>query len=302
MAYAKHERGAMSAQATVKTGLTDQFRGGVIMDVVTAEQAKIAEDAGATAVMALERVPADIRAQGGIARSSSPELIESIIEAVDVPVMAKVRIGHFVEAQILETLGVDFIDESEVLSPADYVHHVNKWDFDTPFVCGATNLGEALRRITEGAAMIRSKGEAGTGDVSEAMKHIRTLNAEIAALTSMDENELFVAAKELQAPYELVKQIAKDAKLPVGLFTAGGIATPADAAMMMQMGADGVFVGSGIFHSDNPTARAKAIVTAVQNYNDPQAIADASRGIGDAMVGLSVSEIPAPHRLAERGW
>lgn len=292
----------MSAQATIKTGLTDQFRGGVIMDVVTAEQARIAEDAGATAVMALERVPADIRAEGGIARSSAPELIESIIDAVDVPVMAKVRIGHFVEAQILETLGVDFIDESEVLSPADYVHHVNKWDFETPFVCGATNLGEALRRITEGAAMIRSKGEAGTGDVSEAMKHIRTLNAEIAALTSLDENELFVAAKELQAPYELVKQIAKDGKLPVGLFTAGGIATPADAAMMMQMGADGVFVGSGIFHSDNPTARARAIVCAVKNYNDPQAITDASRGIGDAMVGLSVSEIPAPHRLAERGW
>src|SRR5699024_2684003 len=285
---------------TIKTGLTDQFRGGVIMDVVTAEQARIAEDAGATAVMALERVPADIRAEGGIARSSAPELIESIIEAVDVPVMAKVRIGHFVEAQILETLGVDFIDESEVLSPADYVHHVNKWDFETPFVCGATNLGEALRRITEGAAMIRSKGEAGTGDVSEAMKHIRTLNAEIAALTSLDENELFVAAKELQAPYELVKQIAKGGKLPVGLFTAGGIATPADAAMMMQRGADVVFVCSGIFPSDNPTARPEPIVAAVKNYNDPQAIADASRGIGDAMVGLNVSEIPAPHRLAER--
>ncbi len=292
----------MSMQYTVKTGLTDQFHGGVIMDVVTAEQAKIAEDAGATAVMALERVPADIRAMGGIARSSAPELIESIIDAVDIPVMAKVRIGHFVEAQILETLGVDFVDESEVLSPADYVHHVNKWDFATPFVCGATNLGEALRRITEGAAMIRSKGEAGTGDVSEAVKHIRTLKSEIAALSSMDRNELFVAAKELQAPYELVKQIATDGKLPVGLFTAGGIATPADAAMMMQMGADGVFVGSGIFHSDNPTARAQAIVSAVHNYNDPQAVADASRGIGLAMVGLSVADIPAPHRLAERGW
>lgn len=291
----------MSAQAT-KTGLTDQFRGGVIMDVVTAEQARIAEDAGATAVMALERVPADIRAQGGIARSSAPELIESIMEAVDLPVMAKVRIGHFVEAQMLEVLGVDFIDESEVLSPADYVHHVNKWDFDTPFVCGATNLGEALRRITEGAAMIRSKGEAGTGDVSEAVKHIRTLKADIAALTALDENELFVAAKELQAPYELVKQVAKDGRLPVGMFTAGGIATPADAAMMMQMGADGVFVGSGIFHSDNPTARAEAIVAAVKNYNDPKAIVEASRGIGDAMVGLNVSDIPAPHRLAERGW
>ena len=285
-----------------KTGLTAPFRGGVIMDVVTAEQAKIAEDAGAIAVMALERVPADIRAEGGIARSSAPELIESIIEAVTVPVMAKVRIGHFVEAQILETLGVDFIDESEVLSPADYVHHVNKWDFNTPFVCGATNLGEALRRITEGAAMIRSKGEAGTGDVSEAVKHLRTLKSEIARLGALDDNELFVAAKELQAPYELVKQVAETGKLPVDLFTAGGIATPADAAMMMQMGADGVFVGSGIFHSDHPTARARAVVSAVQNYNDPDAVAAASRGIGDAMVGLNVADIPAPHRLAERGW
>src|SRR5690625_4947780 len=214
----------------IKTGLSEQFRGGVIMDVVTPEQARIAADSGATAVMALERVPADIRAQGGIGRSSGPELIESIIAAVDIPVMAKVRIGHFVEAQILETLGVDFIDESEVLSPADYVHHVNKWDFDTPFVCGATNLGEALRRITEGAAMIRSKGEAGTGDVSEAVKHLRTINADIAALRALDENELFVAAKDLQAPYDLVKQVAKEGRLPVGLFTAGGIATPADAA------------------------------------------------------------------------
>ena len=288
-----------ASNQVVRDGLSEQFRGGVIMDVVTAEQAKIAEDAGAIAVMALERVPADIRAEGGIARSSAPELIESIIEAVDIPVMAKVRIGHFVEAQILETLGVDFIDESEVLSPADYVHHVNKWDFQTPFVCGATHLGEALRRLTEGAAMIRSKGEAGTGDVSEAVKHLRTLNAEIA---SLDENELFVAAKELQSPYQLVKQVAQAGKLPVGLFTAGGIATPADAAMMMQMGADGVFVGSGIFHSDSPTARAKAIVSATQHYSDPQAVAHASRGIGDAMVGLNVSDIPAPHRLAERGW
>jgi len=292
----------MTTPMNIKSGLTEPFRGGVIMDVVTPEQARIAADSGATAVMALERVPADIRAQGGIARSSAPELIESIIAAVDIPVMAKVRIGHFVEAQILETLGVDFIDESEVLSPADYVHHVNKWDFDTPFVCGATNLGEALRRITEGAAMIRSKGEAGTGDVSEAVKHLRTINADIAALRALDENELFVAAKDLQAPYDLVKQVAKEGRLPVGLFTAGGIATPADAAMMMQMGADGVFVGSGIFHSDNPGARAEAIVTAVQHYNDPQAVADASRGIGGAMVGLNVSDIPAPHRLAERGW
>lgn len=291
-----------ASNQAVRTGLSEQFRGGVIMDVVTAEQAKIAEDAGAIAVMALERVPADIRAEGGIARSSAPELIESIIDAVDIPVMAKVRIGHFVEAQILETLGVDFIDESEVLSPADYVHHVNKWDFETPFVCGATHLGEALRRLTEGAAMIRSKGEAGTGDVSEAVKHLRTLNAEIAGLAAMDENELFVAAKELQSPYQLVKQVAEAGKLPVGLFTAGGIATPADAAMMMQMGADGVFVGSGIFHSDNPAARAEAIVSATENYRDPQAVANASRGIGDAMVGLNVSDIPEPHRLAERGW
>ena len=291
-----------ASNQAVRTGLSEQFRGGVIMDVVTAEQAKIAEDAGAIAVMALERVPADIRAEGGIARSSAPELIESIIDAVDIPVMAKVRIGHFVEAQILETLGVDFIDESEVLSPADYVHHVNKWDFETPFVCGATHLGEALRRLTEGAAMIRSKGEAGTGDVSEAVKHLRTLNAEIAGLAAMDENELFVAAKELQSPYQLVKQIAEAGKLPVGLFTAGGIATPADAAMMMQMGADGVFVGSGIFKSGNPEERARAIVHATTHFNDPAEIAKVSRGLGEAMVGINVADLPAPHRLAERGW
>src|SRR5699024_6694347 len=230
------------------------------------EQAKIAEDAGAIAVMALERVPADIRAEGGIARSSAPELIESIIEAVDLPVMAKVRIGHFVEAQILETIGVDFIDESEVLSPADYVHHVNKWNFETPFVCGATHLGEALRRLTEGAAMIRSKCEAGTGDVSEAVKHLRTLNAEIAGLAAMDENELFVAAKELQSPYQLVKQIAEACKLPVGPFTAGGFATPPDAAMKTQMASYGVFVGSRIFPSDNPAARAETDASATENY------------------------------------
>lgn len=228
----------MTEKARVRSGLTEQFNGGVIMDVVTPEQAKIAAAAGATAVMALERVPADIRAEGGVSRMSDPDLIDSIIEAVDIPVMAKVRIGHFVEAQILEHLKVDFIDESEVLSPADYVHHVNKWDFETPFVCGATHLGEALRRITEGAAMIRSKGEAGTGDVSEAVKHIRTINAEIAALSSLAKDELYVAAKELQAPYALVAQVAEEGKLPVGLFTAGGVATPADAAMMMQMGAD----------------------------------------------------------------
>src|SRR5690625_742137 len=272
------------------------------MDVVTPEQARIAEDAGAVAVMALERVPADIRAQGGVSRMSDPDMIDGILSAVSIPVMAKARIGHFVEAQVLQSLGVDFVDESEVLTPADYENHIDKWAFTVPFVCGATNLGEALRRITEGAAMIRSKGEAGTGDVSEAVKHLRTINADIAALRALDENELFVAAKDLQAPYDLVKQVAKEGRLPVGLFTAGGIATPADAAMMMQMGADGVFVGSGIFHADNPGARAEAIVTAVQHYNDPQAVTDASRGIGDAMVGLNVSDIPAPHRLAERGW
>ena len=287
---------------TVKRGLAQMLKGGVIMDVVTPEQAVIAEEAGAVAVMALERVPADIRAHGGVARMSDPGLIKEIMSSVTIPVMAKVRIGHFVEAQILEAIGVDYIDESEVLTPADEEHHINKHDFKVPFVCGCRNLGEALRRIGEGAAMIRTKGEAGTGDVSEAVKHLRTLKSEIAALHAMDDNELFVAARELQSPYELVKQVAEEGKLPVGLFTAGGIATPADAAMMMQMGADGVFVGSGIFHSDNPTARARAIVTAVQNYNDPQAIADASRGIGDAMVGLNVSDIPAPHRLAERGW
>lgn len=233
---------------------------------------------------------------------SDPDLIDSIIQAVDIPVMAKVRIGHFVEAQVIQSLGVDFIDESEVLSPADYVHHVNKWDFETPFVCGATNLGEALRRITEGAAMIRSKGEAGTGDVSEAVKHIRTINAEIARISAMDEDELYVAAKELQAPFGLVAQVAKDKKLPVGMFTAGGIATPADAALMMQMGADGVFVGSGIFNSENPEARAKAVVEATANYQDPDVIARVSRGLGAAMVGINVADIPAPHRLAERGW
>jgi pyridoxal 5'-phosphate synthase pdxS subunit len=278
------------------------LKGGVIMDVVTPEQAKIAEDAGAVAVMALERVPADIRAQGGVARMSDPDMIDGIISAVSIPVMAKARIGHFVEAQILQSLGVDYIDESEVLSPADYVNHIDKTKFTTPFVCGATNLGEALRRITEGAAMVRSKGEAGTGDVSEAMKHIRTILGEIRSLAAKSEDELYVAAKELQAPYDLVVEVARTGKLPVVMFTAGGVATPADAALMMQMGADGVFVGSGIFKSGDPVARGKAIVKAVTFFNDPDVLASASRGLGEAMVGINVKDIPAPHRLADRGW
>jgi pyridoxal 5'-phosphate synthase pdxS subunit len=286
----------------VKRGLAEMLKGGVIMDVVTPDQAKIAEDAGAVAVMALERVPADIRSQGGVARMSDPDMIDGIISAVSIPVMAKARIGHFVEAQILQSLKVDYIDESEVLSPADYVNHIDKWKFNVPFVCGATNLGEALRRITEGAAMIRSKGEAGTGDVSEATKHIRTISAEIRALASRSEDELYVAAKELQAPYELVCEVAKSGKLPVVMFTAGGVATPADAAMMMQLGADGVFVGSGIFKSGDPVARAKAIVKATTFFNDPDVLAQVSRGLGEAMVGINVSDIPAPHRLADRGW
>ena len=287
---------------TVKRGLAEMLKGGVIMDVVTPEQARIAEDAGAVAVMALERVPADIRAQGGVSRMSDPDMIDGIIEAVSIPVMAKARIGHFVEAQVLQELGVDFIDESEVLSPADYVHHIDKHRFTVPFVCGATNLGEALRRITEGAAMIRSKGEAGTGDVSEATRHIRTISAEIRALAARSEDELYLAAKELQAPYALVKEVAEAGELPVPMFTAGGIATPADAAMMMQLGADGVFVGSGIFKSGEPAKRAAAVVRATTSYDDAAVIAEVSRGLGEAMVGLNVADLPAPHRLAERGW
>jgi pyridoxal 5'-phosphate synthase pdxS subunit len=286
----------------IKRGLAEMLKGGVIMDVVNVEQAKIAEDAGAVAVMALERVPADIRAEGGVSRMSDPDMIDQIIAAVSIPVMAKARIGHFVEAQILESLGVDYIDESEVLSPADYVNHIDKWNFKVPFVCGATNLGEALRRITEGAAMIRSKGEAGTGDVSEAMKHIRTIYGEIRALSTRSDDELYVAAKELQAPYQLVYEVAKTGKLPVVMFVAGGIATPADAALMMQLGADGVFVGSGIFKSGDPVARARAIVKATTFFNDPAVLTEASRGLGEAMVGINVSDLPAPHRLAERGW
>ena len=294
--------GVTSGTARVKRGLAEMLKGGVIMDVVNAEQARIAEDAGAVAVMALERVPADIRAEGGVARMSDPDLIQGIIDTVSIPVMAKSRIGHFVEAQVLEALKVDYIDESEVLSPADYVNHIDKWRYTVPFVCGATNLGEALRRITEGAAMIRSKGEAGTGDVSEATKHIRTIRGQINRLSSMTPDELYVQAKELQAPYELVAEVAQTGKLPVVLFTAGGIATPADAAMMMQLGADGVFVGSGVFKSGNPAERAAAIVKATAQYTDAAVIAEVSRGLGEAMVGINVNDLPAPHRLAERGW
>ncbi len=286
----------------VKRGLAEMLKGGVIMDVVTPDQAKIAEDAGAVAVMALERVPADIRAQGGVSRMSDPDMIDGIKAAVSIPVMAKARIGHFVEAQVLQELGVDYIDESEVLSPADYVNHIDKWNFTVPFVCGATNLGEALRRINEGAAMIRSKGEAGTGDVSEATKHIRKISGEINVLRSMTKDELYVAAKELQAPYELVAEVAATGQLPVVLFVAGGVATPADAAMMMQLGADGVFVGSGIFKSGNPAERAAAIVKATTFFDDAKVVAQVSRGLGEAMVGINVTDLPAPHRLAERGW
>ncbi len=288
--------------ARVKRGMAEMLKGGVIMDVVTADQAKIAEDAGAVAVMALERVPADIRAQGGVARMSDPDLIDAIIEAVSIPVMAKARIGHFVEARVLQSLGVDYVDESEVLTPADYSHHIDKWAFTVPFVCGATNLGEALRRITEGAAMIRSKGEAGTGDVSNATMHMRQIRGEIRRLSSMSEDELYVAAKELQAPYALVAEVASRGSLPVVLFTAGGIATPADAAMMMELGADGVFVGSGIFKSGNPAERAAAIVKATTFHDDPDVIAKVSRGLGEAMVGINVADLPVDHQLSTRGW
>ncbi|MCW2913766.1 MAG: pyridoxal 5-phosphate synthase lyase subunit PdxS, partial [Actinomycetia bacterium] len=288
--------------ARVKRGMAEMLKGGVIMDVVTPEQAKIAEDAGAVAVMALERVPADIRVEGGVSRMSDPDMIDGIIEAVSIPVMAKARIGHFVEAQVLQALVVDYIDESEVLTPADEANHIDKWPFTVPFVCGATNLGEALRRIAEGAAMIRSKGEAGTGNVVEATRHMRQIRSDIKRLTTLDEAELFAAAKELRAPYDIVKEVARAGKLPVVLFTAGGLATPADAAMMMQLGAEGVFVGSGIFKSGNPAQRAAAVVKATTFFDDPDVIAKASRGLGEAMVGINVEEIPQPHRLAERGW
>ncbi|HEX8003995.1 MAG TPA: pyridoxal 5'-phosphate synthase lyase subunit PdxS [Mycobacteriales bacterium] len=288
--------------ARVKRGMAEMLKGGVIMDVVTPEQAKIAEDAGAVAVMALERVPADIRRDGGVARMSDPDMIDGIVAAVSIPVMAKARIGHFVEAQVLQALGVDYVDESEVLTPADEAHHIDKWQFTVPFVCGATNLGEALRRLTEGAAMIRSKGEAGTGNVVEATRHMRQITGDIRRLTTLDETELFAAAKELRAPYELVKEVATLGRLPVVLFTAGGIATPADAAMMMQLGADGVFVGSGIFKSGDPAARARAIVEATTFYNDPDVIAKVSRGLGEPMVGINIDTLPATERYADRGW
>lgn len=284
----------------VKRGLAEMMKGGVIMDVVTAEQAKIAEDSGAVAVMALERVPADIRRDGGVARMSDPEMIESIKAAVSIPVMAKARIGHFVEAQILQALGVDFIDESEVLTPADEAHHIDKFAFDVPFVCGATNLGEALRRISEGAAMIRSKGEAGTGNVVEAVRHLRSIIGDMKRLTQADQPELFDWAKKLQAPLPLVQEIAETGKLQVPLFCAGGLATPADAALAMQLGAESVFVGSGIFKSDDPAPRAKAIVEATTHFNDADILAKVSRGLGAPMTGIAMDEIN--QRYAERGW
>ncbi|ASO19669.1 pyridoxal 5'-phosphate synthase pdxS subunit [Actinoalloteichus hoggarensis] len=292
----------VTGTARVKRGMAEMLKGGVIMDVVTPEQAKIAEDAGAVAVMALERVPADIRVEGGVARMSDPDMIDGIIDAVSIPVMAKARIGHFAEAQLLQAIGVDYVDESEVLTPADEAHHIDKWNFTVPFVCGATNLGEALRRISEGAAMIRSKGEAGTGNVVEATRHMRQIRADLRRLTVLDDEELFVAAKELRAPYELVREIAEAGSLPVVLFTAGGIATPADAAMMMQLGAEGVFVGSGIFKSGDPVKRAEAIVKATTFYDDPDVIVKVSRGLGEAMVGLNVDDLPASQRYAGRGW
>jgi pyridoxal 5'-phosphate synthase pdxS subunit len=286
----------------VKAGLAQMVKGGVIMDVVTADQAKIAEDSGAVAVMALERVPSDIRKAGGVARMSDPTMIDEIIKAVTIPVMAKCRIGHFVEAQVLEALGVDYIDESEVLTPADENHHVNKHDFKVPFVCGCRDLGEALRRIGEGAAMIRTKGEAGTGNIVEAVRHARQVLGEVRRIQGMGDDELMATARDLKAPYELVKEVHDSGKLPVVNFAAGGIATPADAALMMQLGVDGVFVGSGIFKSDQPERMAKAIVKATTHFRDPQIIADVSRGLGDAMPGLDVRTMPVEEQLAVRGW
>ncbi|WP_027340710.1 pyridoxal 5'-phosphate synthase lyase subunit PdxS [Halonatronum saccharophilum] len=282
--------------------LAQMLKGGVIMDVTTPEEAKIAEEAGAVAVMALERVPADIRKQGGVARASDPSMIKGIIDAVSIPVMAKARIGHFVEAQVLEALGVDYIDESEVLTPADEDNHIDKTLFDVPFVCGATNLGEALRRIGEGASMIRTKGEAGTGNVVEAVRHMRTMNSQMRRLTTMDSHELMAAAKEIRAPFDLVKFVAENGKLPVVNFAAGGVATPADAALMMQLGCDGVFVGSGIFKSGDPAKRARAIVKATAHYDDPKVIAEVSENIGEAMVGINISTLPEEEKLAKRGW
>jgi len=287
---------------TVKRGLADMLRGGVIMDVVDADQAKVAEDAGAVSVMALERVPADIRRDGGVARMSDPALIEGIQEAVTIPVMAKARIGHFAEAQILQALGVDYIDESEVLTPADEAHHIDKWVFTIPFVCGATNLGEALRRISEGAAMIRSKGEAGTGDIVEAVRHLRSITGDIRRITQADSAELYGWAKELRAPIGLVQEIAETGRLPVPLFCAGGIATPADASLVMQLGAEAVFVGSGIFKSDDPARMARAIVEATTHYTDPEHVAKVSTGLGEAMRGQQVGGLAEQDRLAGRGW
>jgi pyridoxal 5'-phosphate synthase pdxS subunit len=286
----------------VKSGLAEMLKGGVIMDVTTAEQARIAEDAGAVAVMALERVPADIRRDGGVARMADPDKIREIQEAVTIPVMAKARIGHFVEAQILEALEVDYIDESEVLTPADTAHHIDKWKFTVPFVCGCTNLGEALRRIAEGAAMIRTKGEAGTGDIVNAVTHMRAVFGHIRKLQTLREEELYAEAKELRAPYELVNWVAENAKLPVVTFTAGGIATPADAALCMQLGADGVFVGSGIFKSSDPSTRAKAIVEATTHFEDSEILARVSQGLGDAMSGLSTADLRPEELLETRGW
>jgi pyridoxal 5'-phosphate synthase pdxS subunit len=286
----------------VKTGLAEMLKGGVIMDVVTPEQAKVAEDAGAAAVMALERVPADIRRDGGVARMSDPEMIAGIQDTVSIPVMAKARIGHFMEARVLEALEVDYVDESEVLTPADEANHIDKWDFKVPFVCGATNLGEALRRIGEGAAMIRSKGEAGTGDIVEAVRHMRQITGEIRRLATLGEDELATAAKDIAAPLDIVRSVARAAHLPVVLFCAGGIATPADAALMMALGAEGVFVGSGIFKSEDPPRRARAIVDATTNWQDAERVAEASRGLGPAMVSLESSKLEDEQLLAQRGW
>jgi pyridoxal 5'-phosphate synthase pdxS subunit len=286
----------------VKAGLAEMLKGGVIMDVVDAEQAKVAEDAGAAAVMALERVPADIRRDGGVARMSDPAMIKGIQAAVSIPVMAKARIGHFAEAQVLQALEVDYIDESEVLTPADEAHHIDKWAFRIPFVCGATNLGEALRRIGEGAAMIRSKGEAGTGDIVEAVRHMRSIRSDIRRLTTLDEAELFVAAKELQAPYDVVAEVARAGRLPVPLFSAGGIATPADASLMMQLGAESVFVGSGIFKAANPEAMARAVVEATTHFADAERGAAVSEGLGEAMQSLEARKLDASQVLANRGW
>jgi pyridoxal 5'-phosphate synthase pdxS subunit len=296
------ENMAQKGTDRVKRGLAEMLKGGVIMDVTTAEQARIAEDAGAVAVMALERVPADIRAAGGVARMADPTVIQQIMETVTVPVMAKCRIGHFVEAQVLQAMGVDYVDESEVLTPADEKHHVDKWQFTVPFVCGAINLGEALRRVGEGAAMIRTKGEAGTGNVVEAVRHMRTITSEIRRLATLPPEMLMTAAKELAAPYDLVVEVARTGALPVVNFSAGGLATPADAALMMQLGADGVFVGSGIFKSEDPAVRARAIVQATTHYEDAELIAEVSRGLGDAMKGLEISEIDKENLIQFRGW